>query len=180
MPPTGPPRPSPATTCCSWSTRTAPPASPSTSASTSGRSEAGAGSGAAPAVPLRTLTAVTPARALAGRRAAPALGRGTTMRTLLFAALVLGIAATSRAQHQGHEPAPAAGASPQEPHQHPGTHDPEHMTGFFGRYPMTREASGTSWQPDSTPMQGRHFTRGDWMLMAHASADLVYDRQGGP
>jgi hypothetical protein len=102
------------------------------------------------------------------------------MRTLLFAALVLGIAATSGAQHQGHEPPPAAGASPQEPHQHPGTHDPEHMTGFFGRYPMTREASGTSWQPDSTPMQGRHFTRGDWMLMAHASADLVYDRQGGP
>lgn len=28
------------------------------------------------------------------------------------------------------------------------------MSGMFGPYPMTREASGTSWQPDATPMEG--------------------------
>ena len=28
------------------------------------------------------------------------------------------------------------------------------MHGQFGAYPMTREGSGTSWQPDATPMMG--------------------------
>jgi len=28
------------------------------------------------------------------------------------------------------------------------------MKGFLGPYPMTREGSGTSWLPDSTPHQG--------------------------
>jgi hypothetical protein len=54
------------------------------------------------------------------------------------------------------------------------------MRGFLGPYPMTREASGTSWQPDSTPIGGFHFVKGSWMLMVHAFADIVYDDQGGP
>lgn len=54
------------------------------------------------------------------------------------------------------------------------------MTGLDGPYPMTREASGTSWQPDSTPHGGVHETRGEWMLMAHGYAFGVFDRQGGP
>ena len=29
-------------------------------------------------------------------------------------------------------------------------------------------------------MDGHHFMKGRWMLMAHASADVVYDDQGGP
>jgi hypothetical protein len=53
-------------------------------------------------------------------------------------------------------------------------------TGVFGPYPMAREASGTSWQPDSTPMAGRHFAAGPWMLMVIGFADLVDDHQGGP
>src|SRR5258705_9757492 len=36
------------------------------------------------------------------------------------------------------------------------------MSGMFGNYPMTREASGTSWQPDSSPMDGVHAMRGEW------------------
>ncbi len=54
------------------------------------------------------------------------------------------------------------------------------MPGLYGPHAMTREASGTSWQPDSTPHEGLHLHRGGWMLMAHGSLDLVYDRQGGP
>lgn len=54
------------------------------------------------------------------------------------------------------------------------------MSGALGPYAMSREASGTSWQPQSTPHQGLHFTAGDWMLMAHGYVDGVYDRQGGP
>ena len=52
------------------------------------------------------------------------------------------------------------------------------MRGMLGPYSMSREASGTAWQPDSTPHQGLHLMKGDWMLMAHGFANLVYDHQG--
>ena len=48
-----------------------------------------------------------------------------------------------------------------------------------GGIPMTREASGTSWQPDSTPMYAHHSMNGDWMLMTHYNAFLAYDWQSG-
>ncbi|MGZ5569303.1 MAG: hypothetical protein ACXWKG_20010, partial [Limisphaerales bacterium] len=52
--------------------------------------------------------------------------------------------------------------------EHEGHSGSQHeMHGFYGKYPMTREASGTSWQPEITPMQGVHWMTGDWMLMAH-------------
>ena len=35
--------------------------------------------------------------------------------------------------------------------------------------PMTREGSGTSWLPDSSPMYGRMFMLGDDMLMLHGA-----------
>jgi hypothetical protein len=54
------------------------------------------------------------------------------------------------------------------------------MPGMYGGYDMTREASGTSWQPDSTPMSGIHSMTGAWMSMLHGYADVVYDHQGGP
>jgi hypothetical protein len=54
------------------------------------------------------------------------------------------------------------------------------MTGMLGPYAMTREASGTAWQPDSAAHDDWHFTAGDWMLMAHGYVTGVYDRQGGP
>ena len=54
------------------------------------------------------------------------------------------------------------------------------MPGQFGPYTMAREASGTSWQPDSTPMPGVQSMHGSWMTMWHGMADLVYDDQGGP
>src|SRR3989338_3673202 len=37
------------------------------------------------------------------------------------------------------------------------------MNGMLGPYPMTREASGTSWQPESSPHNGIDFINGDWM-----------------
>ena len=44
--------------------------------------------------------------------------------------------------------------------------------------PMTREGSGTAWQPDSTPEYGHHFAVGDWMLMLHYSLQVGYIDQG--
>jgi hypothetical protein len=79
---------------------------------------------------------------------------------------------------------------PQEParppaHQH---HDPadtgahaghlEH--GLFGPYPLSRDASGTAWQPDLAPHEGLHGIRGPWSWMAHAHAAVVFTDQGGP
>ncbi len=54
------------------------------------------------------------------------------------------------------------------------------MTGILGSYPMTRDASGTSWQPDAAPHQGLHATLGDWALMGHAMLTGIYDSQSGP
>jgi hypothetical protein len=53
------------------------------------------------------------------------------------------------------------------------------MPGMYGGYPMTREASGTAWQPQATPMGGLHIMDDGWMLMFHGNADGVYDYQGG-
>lgn len=54
------------------------------------------------------------------------------------------------------------------------------MRAAFGPYPMTREASGTSWQPDASPHDGVHAMRGDWTLMGHVVLDGVVDHQSGP
>ncbi len=54
------------------------------------------------------------------------------------------------------------------------------MTGVLGGYDMSREASGTSWQPDSTPHDGIHASAGAWSVMVHGMADFVVDHQGGP
>jgi hypothetical protein len=54
------------------------------------------------------------------------------------------------------------------------------MAGDLGAYAMTRDASGTSWQPDSTPMEGVMGALGGWSTMLHGYAFGVYDNQGGP
>ncbi len=54
------------------------------------------------------------------------------------------------------------------------------MCGMYGPYRMTREASGTSWQPDNTSMEGVDGMQGPWMTMWHGYVNAVYDHQGGP
>ncbi len=54
------------------------------------------------------------------------------------------------------------------------------MSGMYGNYAMTREASGTSWQPESSPMDSIHQGMGDWSTMIHGFANAIYDHQGGP
>jgi hypothetical protein len=54
------------------------------------------------------------------------------------------------------------------------------MAGALGSYSMTREASGTSWQPDSSAHSGVHVMEGDWMFMGHSLLNGVYDWQQGP
>ena len=53
------------------------------------------------------------------------------------------------------------------------------MTGALGTYPMSRESSGTAWQPDTTEHRGLMSMSGDWTLMAHGVLNLIYDHQSG-
>ena len=80
------------------------------------------------------------------------------------------------AAHAGHGQPPGAmtsmpGMAPEQPMA---------MTGALGGYGMSREASGTAWQPDATPHGGVERMAGDWMLMGHALLNGVYDWQARP
>lgn len=59
-------------------------------------------------------------------------------------------------------------------------HGAMQMKGAFGPYTMMREASGTSWQPDTSPHEGIHQQFADWSVMTHGWLNLNYDRQDGP
>lgn len=108
------------------------------------------------------------------------------------AGLILTIAMLSglplSAQHQHHpEPPPAEAQPPAEHTGHGQMEEMDHadmagheMPGMLGPYPMSREASGTAWQPESAPHTGLHTMRGNWHLMAHGFLNLVYDDQDGP
>jgi hypothetical protein len=58
----------------------------------------------------------------------------------------------------------------EHPHGHPG---------LLGPQAATREASGTSWQPEAAPMEGLHLSRGAWTIMVHGFAHGVYGGHGG-
>lgn len=96
------------------------------------------------------------------------------MRSALLLVL-LACAAPVAAQehtHAGHDMSSMAGMDMEMP-----------MHGLLGAYPMSRDASGTSWQPDAVPMDGIHFARGKWMGMLHgyvtaATADTEGPRGG--
>lgn len=64
-------------------------------------------------------------------------------------------AADPHAGHAGHEP-----AVQQDPHAGHAAHGA--MTSPLGAGPMSRDASGTSWQPDLGCHGGVHWSRGDW------------------
>src|ERR1700681_4065478 len=53
------------------------------------------------------------------------------------------------------------------------------MTGGLGPYSAARDASGTSWQPDSSAMDGIHGRLCGWSTMVRGYATLTYDNQGG-
>lgn len=54
------------------------------------------------------------------------------------------------------------------------------MPAAFGPYSMTREASGTAWQPDASPMLGVYKQSGGWTLMGFSILNGVANHQSGP
>ncbi len=81
---------------------------------------------------------------------------------------------------------PAQHPTPQgqmPPMQHQGMRD-EDMGGMVMSndpigLPMSREGSGTSWLPDSSPMYALHRMVGEWTLMFHENVFVGVDSQGG-
>jgi hypothetical protein len=127
---------------------------------------------------------------------------------LLCVALIVAAAGqTVFAQHEGHTMPPAkpaaspkAAPSPQMPAEQMPAEQMEksgHMDhGIFVMHddqmflrigqsesnlmPMGRMDSGTSWQPDSSPMPMLHKQSGEWLLMFHYNFVAGMNRQGGP
>jgi hypothetical protein len=66
-------------------------------------------------------------------------------------------------------PAPDAAAAPQH----------EHQAGAATLFP-TREASGTAWLPDATPMYGFHYKMRGWDVMAHGNAFVQLLHEAAP
>ena len=110
--------------------------------------------------------------------------------TILVAAAALGaaqpLAAQSPqddpAQHEHeHEHARAPGQAQghaQEEDVSAGGHG--HHAGMMARplgIPDTRDGSGTSWQPDATPMHAFHASLAGWMLMLHGNLFAGFDAQ---
>ena len=58
--------------------------------------------------------------------------------------------------------------------------DMSSMESALGPYRMTRDASGTAWQPDVSRHDGLHIHDNGWMLMGHAVLNGIYDSQSGP
>jgi hypothetical protein len=57
-------------------------------------------------------------------------------------------------------------------------HTQMNMSHAFSRHlPMTRNGSGTSWNPDNSPMYGYMFHKGTWMYMLHGDIFLRYNKQ---
>ena len=123
----------------------------------------------------------------------------TLIGSIAAVGLLAGAAqAQGMAEMPGMTPAPAAPASPTASRSTgamPGMAAPDHaepapramgdmdmdaMTGVLGAYPITREASGTSWRPDTSQHDGIHVMRGAWTYMAHATLNGAYDDQHGP
>jgi hypothetical protein len=122
------------------------------------------------------------------------------MKALLFAAAASFSTSPALAQHQGHAgphaPPPDHGARQPPPEDHSGHRAPDPgarpaaeeegviadpmTTAALGLYPMSREASGTAWQPDASRHGGVHLMAGGWMLMGHLALNGVYDWQQGP
>ena len=64
--------------------------------------------------------------------------------------------------------------------EHAAHHEHAAAAGAYGPYSMSRESSGTAWQPDAAPHEGIVAAFGEWSTMTHGFVNLTYDNQGGP
>ncbi|HEY0412289.1 MAG TPA: hypothetical protein VGD66_04010 [Allosphingosinicella sp.] len=100
-------------------------------------------------------------------------------KLILIGAAALLPAMPAAAQHEGHAGQDSqAGEDMPMPAPMPAME--QHDRGALGPYPMSREASGTAWQPDWSEHRGVHAMLGGWTAMAHAVLNGANDWQEGP
>ena len=99
---------------------------------------------------------------------------------VLFLSMFSSISSAALAQatppqdpHAGHQMPPKPKPEPPQPAHEHAQHD-EAPPAF-----QPREASGTSWLPDDTPMYGLHRTAGVWQLMGHGNVFVQYLKETG-
>src|SRR5690242_21651538 len=92
------------------------------------------------------------------------------MWKILTAALLLSPVAA-----QAQSDMPGMDMSNMDMSHHAMAHADMMSSGVLGAYPMTRDASGTSWQPDAAQHQMLMTMAGDWMLMGHMMLWGIYD-----
>jgi hypothetical protein len=111
------------------------------------------------------------------------MNRSRLHRTAALASLSLGLSfsvSAAELQPPVHDRAGPGAATLSEDDLPPlGAGPSVQAMGALGSYSMMRDASGTSWQPESTPMEGMHGLYGDWSTMLHGFVSGVYDHQGG-
>jgi hypothetical protein len=83
----------------------------------------------------------------------------------------------SAEEHRKHSPQSVPTEDPSEAFS---SHAAHGMSAMYGSYSASREASGTSWQPDASPAEGIHARFGEWTTMTHGFINQIYDNQGGP
>ena len=106
------------------------------------------------------------------------------MRYALLCAILIFAAQAVFAQHEGHTmPPPKPAASPNatpSPEMSPSPEMTGEETEMMDLMPTGRMGSGTSWQPESSPMLMQHKQSGKWLLMFHYNFVVGVNRQGGP
>jgi len=101
---------------------------------------------------------------------------------LLSATPVLAQEAQQHGAHQHDAPGPQGGhqSMPGMDHGAMGPDAMGSMHGLLGSYGLTREASGTSWQPEAASHAGLHLPAKDWMVMLHGRVNGIANWQSGP
>ena len=102
------------------------------------------------------------------------------MKVTVPVLFVAALAAASAQAQPANMPEHQHGAPAEEDLPPLGTGPSVQFGGALGNYSMMRDASGTSWQPDSAPMDSIHGILGDWATMVHGYITAIYDHQGGP
>ncbi len=108
------------------------------------------------------------------------LARCKLLRSLVLTTIALAFTRPALAQMPDHQTMSAPDSAHHQAALRMEHGDHRVMSAMYGSYPMTREASGTSWQPDRAMHRGLHEMKGSWTLMLHGFADLIFDHQGGP
>lgn len=82
--------------------------------------------------------------------------------------------ASSQPVDENQEPTSSAETPATEENHHHAARTPR---ASLGSYAISRELSGTSWQPESTPMTGKHFSGDELDLMIHGFVDFGWQEE---